>query len=53
VVETEPVQNGQTASKSYKPAVLDNGVRIMVPPFINADEEIIVHTELMEYSERV
>ena len=53
VVETEPVQNGQTASKSYKPAVLDNGVRIMVPPFINTDEEIIVHTELMEYSERV
>ena len=52
VVETEPVQNGQTASKSYKPALLDNGVRIMVPPFINADEEIIVHTELMEYSER-
>jgi len=52
VVETEPVQNGQTASKSYKPAVLDNGVRIMVPPFINTDEMIIVHTELMEYSER-
>ena len=52
VAETEPVQNGQTASKSYKPAVLDNGVRIMVPPFINIDEEIIVHTELMEYSER-
>ena len=52
VVETEPVQDGQTASKSYKPALLDNGVRIMVPPFINADEDIIVHTELMEYSER-
>lgn len=52
VVETEPVQNGQSASKSYKPAILDNGVRIMVPPFINADEVIIVHTELMEYSER-
>jgi elongation factor P len=52
VVETEPVQNGQTASKSYKPAMLDNGVRIMVPPFINSDEVIIVHTELMEYSER-
>ncbi len=52
VVETEPVQNGQSASKSYKPAVLDNGVRIMVPPFINTDELIIVHTELMEYSER-
>ena len=52
IVETEPVQNGQTASKSYKPAVLDNGVRIMVPPFINTDELIIVHTELLEYSER-
>jgi elongation factor P len=52
IVETEPVQNGQTASKSYKPAVLDNGVRIMVPPFINADELIVVHTELLEYSER-
>jgi len=50
--QTEMVQNGQTASKSYKPAVLDNGVRIMVPPFINMDEMIIVHTELMEYSER-
>jgi len=52
VVETEPVQNGQSASKSYKPATLDNGVRIMVPPFINADEMIVVHTELLEYSER-
>ena len=37
---------------SYKPAVLDNGVRVMVPPFINMDEMIVVHTELMEYSER-
>ena len=52
VAETEPVVNGQTAAKSYKPAILDNGVRIMVPPFINIDEQIIVHTELMEYSER-
>jgi elongation factor P len=52
VVETEPVQNGQTASKSFKPATLDNGVRIMIPPFVGADEDIIVHTELMEYSER-
>lgn len=52
VVETEPVQNGQTASKSFKPAMLDNGVRIMIPPFVGADEDIMVHTELMEYSER-
>lgn len=52
VVETEPVQKGQTAANSFKPAILDNGVRIMIPPFIGPDEEIIVHTELLEYSER-
>ncbi len=52
IVEAEPVTNGQTATKSYKPAILDNGVRIMVPPFISVDEEIIVNTDLMEYSER-
>ncbi|EPX80823.1 elongation factor P [Litoreibacter arenae] len=52
VVETEPVIKGQTASKSFKPAVLDNGVRIMVPPFVGVDEDIIVDTESMEYSER-
>ena len=52
VAETEPAQRGQTATSSYKPAILDNGVRIMIPPFIGPDEEIIVHTELMEYSER-
>ncbi|MFC7702804.1 elongation factor P [Plastorhodobacter daqingensis] len=52
VVETEPVVKGQTAANSYKPAVLDNGVRIMVPPFIGTDEDIIINTELGEYSER-
>ena len=52
VVDTEPVQKGQTAANSFKPAILDNGVRIMIPPFIGPGEDIIVHTELMEYSER-
>ena len=52
VVDTEPVQKGQTAANSFKPAILDNGVRIMIPPFVGPDEMIIVHTELMEYSER-
>ncbi|MFN3643426.1 MAG: elongation factor P [Gemmobacter sp.] len=52
VVEAEPVQSGQTAAKSYKPAVLDNGLRVMVPPFIGVDELIIVNTETFEYSER-
>lgn len=52
IVETEPVVKGQTAANSYKPAILDNGVRIMVPPFIAQDEDIVVHTETFEYSER-
>ena len=52
IVETEPVVKGQTAANSYKPAILDNGVRIMVPPFVGTDEDIIVNTETFEYSER-
>lgn len=52
VIETEPVVKGQTAAKSFKPAVLDNGVRVLVPPFVGPDEDIIVNTETFEYSER-
>lgn len=52
IVETEPVVKGQTAANSFKPAVLDNGVRVMVPPFVGQDEDIIVNTETMEYAER-
>ncbi|KMW58423.1 Translation elongation factor P [Candidatus Rhodobacter oscarellae] len=52
IVETEPVVKGQTAANSFKPAVLDNGVRVMVPPFVGQDEKIIVDTLSMEYSER-
>ncbi|MGP6087913.1 elongation factor P [Antarctobacter jejuensis] len=52
IVETEPVVKGQTAANSFKPAVLDNGVRITVPPFVAQDEMIVVNTETMEYSER-
>jgi elongation factor P len=52
IVETEPVVKGQTAANSFKPAILDNGVRIMIPPFIGTGEDIIVNTELFEYSER-
>ncbi|AYF02538.1 elongation factor P [Paracoccus yeei] len=52
VAETEPVLNGQTAAKSFKPAILDNGVRVMIPPFVGADENIVVNTETFEYSER-
>ncbi len=52
IVETEPVVKGQTAANSFKPAVLDNGVRVMVPPFVGQDEDIVVNTETMEYAER-
>ncbi|HKL69189.1 elongation factor P [Salibaculum sp.] len=52
VVETEPVVKGQTAANSFKPAVLDNGVRVMVPPFVGQDEDIIVNTDTMDYAER-
>ena len=52
VVETEPVVKGQTAANSFKPAILDNGVKVMVPPFIAQNEDIVINTETMEYSER-
>ncbi len=52
VAETEPVVKGQTAANSFKPAVLDNGFRIMIPPFVAQGERVVVNTETMEYSER-
>ncbi len=52
VVETEPVVKGQTAANSFKPAILDNGVKVSVPPFVGQDEDIIVNTETFEYVER-
>src|ERR1700754_4028388 len=52
VVETEPVTKGQTASSSYKPAVLSNGVRTAVPPHIAVGTRIVVMTEDGSYSER-
>ncbi len=52
VVETEPTMKGQTASSSYKPAVLSNGVRTMVPPFVGAGTRIVVMTADGSYVER-
>ena len=52
IVETEPVTKGQTASSSYKPALLSNGVRTMVPPYITAGTRIVVMTEDGSYVER-
>ena len=52
VVETEPVTKGQTASSSYKPAMLSNGVRTAVPPHIGTGTRIVVLTEDGSYVER-
>jgi elongation factor P len=52
VVETEPTVKGQTASSSYKPALLSNGVKSMVPPHISAGTRVVIMTEDGSYVER-
>ena len=52
VTEADPVVKGQTASSSYKPAMLSNGVKTMVPPFVTAGERIVVKTEDGSYVAR-
>ena len=50
---TDVALKGQTVSSSYKPAVLDNGVNIQVPPFIENGDKIIVDTRTMEYIKKI
>ena len=50
---TDAAIKGQTASSSYKPATLENGIKIMVPPFINADDKIVLDTRTLEYLKKV
>jgi elongation factor P len=52
VTETEPAMKGQTASSSYKPAILSNGVRTMVPPHIAPGTRIVILTADGSYVER-
>ena len=52
IVEADPVVKGQTAASSYKPAILENGVRILVPPFIASGERVIVDTTEVTYLRR-
>jgi len=52
VVEADPVVKGQTAASSYKPAMLENGVRILVPPFVEAGERVVVDTNELTYVRR-
>ena len=50
---TDAAIKGQTASSSYKPATLENGINIMVPPFINAGDKIILDTRTLEYIKKI
>lgn len=52
IVEAEPVIKGQTATTSYKPAILSNGAKVMVPPHIDVGTRVVVRTEDSSYVER-
>lgn len=52
VVEAEPVVKGQTATTSYKPAIVENGTKVMVPPHIDVGTRIVIKTEDASYAER-
>ena len=52
ITDTEPTVKGQTAAASYKPAILENGVRVMVPPFCSIGERIVVDTGESTYVRR-
>ena len=50
---TDAAIKGQTASSSYKPAVLENGINITVPPFINSGDKIVLDTRTLEYIKKI
>ena len=53
IESTDAAIKGQTASSSYKPATFENGIKIMVPPFINVDDKIILDTITLEYVKKI
>jgi elongation factor P len=53
IKSTDVALKGQTVSSSYKPAILDNGLSIQVPPFIEAEDEVIVDTRNLEYIKKI
>jgi len=53
ITNTDATIKGQTASSSYKPATLENGISIMVPPFINSGDKIILDTSTLEYIKKI
>ena len=50
---TEVALKGQTVSSSYKPAILENGINIQVPPFIESGDEIVIDTTSVEYIKKI
>ncbi len=52
ISEADAVVKGQTATSSYKPAVLDNGLKVLVPPFVGMGETIVIDTETLAYVRR-
>ena len=53
IEKTDVALKGQTVSSSYKPATLDNGLNIQVPPFIEAGDEVVVDTRNLEYIKKI
>ena len=53
IASTDAALKGQTVSSSYKPATLDNGIKIQVPPFIETEDEIILDTRTLDYVRKV
>jgi len=53
IESTDVALKGQTVSSSYKPAILDNGINIQVPPFIESGDKIIVDTRTIEYIKKI
>ena len=53
IATTDAAIKGQTASSSYKPATLENGINITVPPFINSGDKIILDTRTLEYVKKI
>ncbi len=53
IASTDAALKGQTVSSSYKPAILDNGIKIQVPPFVEAENEIILDTRTFEYVKKI
>ena len=53
IATTDAALKGQTVSSSYKPAILDNGLKVQVPPFVEADDEIILDSRTFEYVKKI